>query len=288
MRRRALRECLSFLVNHDRPTKDREPTVSSIPVANKRSVLLVEDNAVNQKLAIRLLTKMGHHVDIAENGVQALRMVQQKTYDVILMDLQMPLMGGLEATQKIRELETALGRHTPILAMTAHAAEQDEQRCREVGMDGYLTKPVQTGLLRNEIERLTMRNQSKMAMVPSKNSPANQPDWNVDELLRRLDNDEAFLRELLIVFREDSQAHLQEAKGALASSNLASLEKAAHKLKGMLRNLLMNRAAQLAGNVEVATRQNDSNQLSELLTQLEAALEKLRPQVDAHLQAVKA
>jgi len=286
IRRIALRECLSFLLYRNSPPE--EAGAPPVSLSNRRNILLVEDNAVNQKLAVRLLANMGHHVDIAEHGVQALQILQQKTYDVILMDLQMPLMGGLEATLEIRKRETASGRHTPILAMTAHAAGQDQQRCHEAGMDGYLTKPIQTELLRREIERVTMRNQSEMPIPPTPNSAANLPDWNVGELLSRLDNDEAFLRELLIVFRQDSRASLQDAKNALACSNLSALEKAAHKLKGMLRNLLMNGVAQIAGDVELAARQNNSQQLPELLAQLETALEELRPQVDAHLPEVKA
>ena len=86
---------------------------------------LAEDNAVNQKLAIGLLQRMGHRVDLAVNGLEVLRMFREKRYDVILMDLQMPAMGGLQATGKIREIEGATGTHTPILAMTAHAAAED-------------------------------------------------------------------------------------------------------------------------------------------------------------------
>ena len=104
----------------------------------KRGILLVEDNTVNQKLAVHLLRKMGHCVVLAMNGAKACEAVKQDQFDLVLMDLQMPVIGGLEATQIIRQYEAELGRRTPIVAMTAHAAERDKRRCLEAGMDGYL------------------------------------------------------------------------------------------------------------------------------------------------------
>lgn len=123
-------------------------------------ILLVEDNAVNQKLAVRLLEKMGHQVALASNGAEACEALCAATYDIVLMDLQMPVMGGLEATCKIREREQHSGRHVPILAMTAHSAAQDEKRCLEAGMDGYLTKPIRREVLRKEIDRAVTQNGS--------------------------------------------------------------------------------------------------------------------------------
>ncbi len=104
-------------------------------------ILLVEDNPVNQKLAIALLKKEDYLVDLAENGLEAVRMVQNNTYNIVLMDIQMPEMDGFEATQKIREVETG-DNHIPIIAMTAHAMEGDKKRCLEAGMDDYLSKPL--------------------------------------------------------------------------------------------------------------------------------------------------
>jgi HPt (histidine-containing phosphotransfer) domain-containing protein len=139
-----------------------------------------------------------------------------------------------------------------------------------------------------ESKRVAMREQSEMHVGAMQRGDVSQPAWNVGELLERLDGDETFLCELLTIFRQDSQALLLEAKNALLHSNLTALEKAAHQLKGMLRNLLMNRAADVASSVEGAARQNDSRDLPEFLAQLENALEELRPQVDAHLAEVKA
>jgi CheY-like chemotaxis protein len=105
---------------------------------------LVEDNAINQLVARRLLEKCGHTVAVAANGRRALEALEMESYDLILMDVQMPEMNGWETTQAIREKEKTTGGHIPIVAMTAHAMRGDEQRCLEAGMDAYLTKPIRT------------------------------------------------------------------------------------------------------------------------------------------------
>jgi len=110
-------------------------------------ILLTEDNVVNQRVALRILEKAGHVVAVAENGISALRMLGEQTFDLILMDVQMPEMGGFEATALIRQKEESTGRHIPIIAMTAHAMAGDRERCLDAGMDDYLAKPVAAAAL---------------------------------------------------------------------------------------------------------------------------------------------
>src|SRR5262249_45383831 len=105
-------------------------------------VLLAEDNAVNQRLAVRLLEKCGHTVTVVQDGTEALAALRRQTFDVVLMDIQMPHMDGLETTQAIRAREQDTGTHIPIVAMTAHAMQGDRERCLAAGMDGYVTKPL--------------------------------------------------------------------------------------------------------------------------------------------------
>src|SRR5687767_5792203 len=105
-------------------------------------ILLVEDNPINQKVAIRLLEREGHLVTLAVNGRKALELVESRSFDLILMDVQMPEMDGLEATMAIRNRERGTDRHIPIVAVTAYALVGDRERCLEAGMDGYVTKPV--------------------------------------------------------------------------------------------------------------------------------------------------
>ena len=118
-------------------------TTSSLPSEQKSErILLAEDNKVNQRLAIRLLEKLGYHTSLAENGQEALDLLQKETFDLILMDVQMPILNGLDATTQIRLKEQDSGQHIPIIALTAHALKEDRQRCLDAGMDNYLAKPI--------------------------------------------------------------------------------------------------------------------------------------------------
>jgi CheY-like chemotaxis protein len=120
---------------------------------NRLRVLLVEDNAVNQTLALRLLEKRGYIVSTAGDGRKALTALEKETFDVVLMDVQMPEMDGFQATAAIRESERSTGRHVPIIAMTAHSLKGDEERCLSAGMDAYISKPIRTNELFGTIER---------------------------------------------------------------------------------------------------------------------------------------
>jgi len=117
------------------------------------NILLAEDNPVNQKLAIRLLERLGYKVTLAENGLQAVSCYDRNSFDVILMDVQMPQMDGFEATRIIRQKERKLERRTPIIAMTAHALQGDIEQCLEAGSDDYLRKPIRAEQLKLVIEK---------------------------------------------------------------------------------------------------------------------------------------
>ena len=123
-------------------------------------VLLAEDNAVNQKLAVRLLEKRGHRVTVAENGREALEALARASFDVVFMDVQMPEMDGMEATAAIREKERGTGRRQRIIALTAHAMKGDREKCLAGGMDGYLTKPIRTQQLDEILEEHILRHGS--------------------------------------------------------------------------------------------------------------------------------
>lgn len=123
----------------------------------KYNILLAEDNPVNQKVAVHLLQKKGHRVTVAENGRQALEILEKEKFDLVLMDVQMPEMDGFEATRKIREREKVGGQHLPIVAMTAHAMKGDREKCLEAGMDDYLAKPLYPEELYRVVERAVAR-----------------------------------------------------------------------------------------------------------------------------------
>jgi CheY-like chemotaxis protein len=132
------------------------------------SILLAEDNVVNQRLTVRLLERQGHQVTVAGNGKQALEALDREKFDLILMDVQMPELDGLAATRIVRERERANGTRTPILAMTAYAMVGDREKCMQAGMDAYVSKPIHAGALESAISALTERAEEG----PVENRPA--------------------------------------------------------------------------------------------------------------------
>jgi CheY-like chemotaxis protein len=150
-------DAITKVLQPDGPTPTAPPHRSRRaiePASLPLRILLAEDNPVNQVLARRLLEKRGHAVVLAATGREALDELRQTTFDLVLMDVQMPEMDGFEATAAIRRLETGTGRHVPIVAMTAHAMKGDRERCLEAGMDDYVSKPMQTHELFFVIEKL--------------------------------------------------------------------------------------------------------------------------------------
>jgi osomolarity two-component system sensor histidine kinase NIK1 len=160
-----------FNTNEVQQPKRGDQNDNNVAIEKRHNVhvLLAEDNVINQKVAIRLLeTKFGYRVTLAQNGVEAVKAAKERQFDLILMDVQMPEMGGFEATQQIREFEKSLDRHTPIIALTAHAIQGYREKCLEGGMDGYVSKPINVDALRKVFE--------EFIRVPVSNQPATGKD----------------------------------------------------------------------------------------------------------------
>ena len=138
----------------DEPSDQKSSTVSDDSASRGLRLLLAEDNEVNQKFAVRALARAGHAVSVANNGQEAVQLWSENAFDAVLMDIQMPVMDGYDATGEIRLRETSSGRHTPIIAMTAHAMKGDKEKCLEAGMDGYVTKPIKSKVMLAEIDRV--------------------------------------------------------------------------------------------------------------------------------------
>ncbi len=139
---------------------DQQPEMSEgIPSLPSLNILLVEDSLVNQKLAVALLTKHGHHVTVASNGREALEQLEAQPFDVVLMDIEMPEMDGLEATAVLRLKESSAGGHVPVVAMTAHALKGDRERFLAAGMDEYVSKPIHAGILFQTIQKVLLQNE---------------------------------------------------------------------------------------------------------------------------------
>jgi CheY-like chemotaxis protein/HPt (histidine-containing phosphotransfer) domain-containing protein len=214
-------------------------------VQTPRRLLLVEDNVVNQRVASGLLTRRGHHVTVAENGAVALDRLERERFDAVLMDVQMPVMGGLEATAAIRTRELGTGRHVRIVAMTAHAMKGDRERCLESGMDGYLTKPLQPERLFAAVEQ---PDTGLDALATEAVAPATI--FNQRILLERLSGDRTLLADVVQVFLEDCPVRLAAIETAVAARDPEALNAATHALKGAAASLAADRLAAAAGVLE--------------------------------------
>jgi two-component system, sensor histidine kinase and response regulator len=195
-------------------------------------ILLVEDNVINQKLAMKLLRKRGHTMAIANNGREAIDALQRKRYDLVLMDLQMPVMGGLEACTRIRGGEAGDPR-VPIIAMTAHTLPRDRAQCREAGMDGFITKPVRVEQLVAEIERVI--NAESPPPEPPSLELASQPTERLHDTaatLERLGGDAELLAEVTQLYIASAPGHLTTLSSALECAEAERVYREAHALKG--------------------------------------------------------
>ena len=216
-------------------------------------VLLAEDNPVNQRVARTILEKAGHEVTVAHNGREALARTQAERFDVILMDVQMPEMDGLEATKAIRGLETGRGGRVPIVGVTAHAMKGDRERCLGAGMDGYLPKPIRPAALFAAIEAAVGQSPSP----PPVEAAANEMVLDEASLLALVGGDSALIRELTALFLQDGPERMAEMASALDAGDRTALERAAHTLKGSAGSLCGHPAARAALYLEDLAKSGD-------------------------------
>ncbi len=232
-------------------------------------ILLAEDSLVNQKLAVRLLEGQGHKVLVAHNGNEALAAWQTRSFDLVLMDVQMPEMDGLEATRMIRAREKKSGGHVPIMAMTAHAMQGDRERCLAAGMDEYIAKPIRAQQLFDKIATLLGDLPAECAPRPDE-SPAGTEviDWN--HALSGVNGDEALLRDVTEAFLEEAPQLLGEIHRAIDQADPAVLHRAAHTMKGSLRFFGVHVAYEHAFRLETMGRRGEFEDAAETLAILEA------------------
>jgi CheY-like chemotaxis protein len=241
--RELLRSITAALTREQTPTADVPLAMQAVSLPSRRlNVLLAEDNAVNQRLAVSLLKRRGHRVVTATNGLEALAAIEQTAFDVVLMDLQMPGMGGLEATAAIRAREEERGGHLRIVAMTAHALKGDRERCFAAGMDDYLSKPINAATLYETLERdphVAASGAEAPAAVPPAPDHAAEPNHAVDVpgLMNRLQGDAALFAEVTRIFVEDCPARLVALREAIDARDAERIHVAAHTLKGVAGNL---------------------------------------------------
>ena len=227
-------------------------------------ILLAEDNVVNQKLAIRILEKHGHTVVLAGNGREAIAALDRESFDLVLMDVQMPEMDGLEATAAIREKEKNTGAHIPIIAMTAHAMKGDRERCLDAGMDGYVPKPIEVAKLYETIESIA-------------STTLHDDVIDMDEVIERVAGDVELLSEMVELFLDDCPRLLSQIRESIVHRDSEILERSAHTLKGSVGNFSAAPAFEAAYRLEKMGRDGDIAHAEEAYTALEGELKRLQP-----------
>ena len=250
------------------------------------SILLVEDNPINQKMVQVMLSRMGHHVDLANNGLEAVSAIREHRYDLIFMDVQMPEMDGFEATVQIRLLE-GQEYHTPIVAMTAHTMAGDAQRCFDAGMDDYLSKPLEREKISTMVEKWALFKQPQPgATIASKHkterktpgtkdlSPTGQDELlDVDRALPRFGNDRNFFVNLLSDFASSLPEEAANMHAALENQQFDRFSFLAHKLKGVAANFNANKLTTLAKQLDESGKAEDLEESQQLLTELDQVVE---------------
>lgn len=248
-------------------------------------ILLAEDNPVNQRLAVRLLEKQGHAVTVANNGQEALVALEREAFDMVLMDVEMPVMDGFTTTAEIRKREQETGRHIPIVAMTAHAMKGDRERCLAAGMDEYVPKPLRVEQLIAVIERLTSEGKETTATAEAEPRVGVAPAFRKDVALEHVGGDEDLLREIASMFLEESQGLLEQVQQAIAEGDAGLLRRAGHTLKGLARNFGAEEAAQAALEVEQIGSEGRMGEAQAASARLQDAVGRLRQALREFLAA---
>ncbi|NOT57439.1 MAG: response regulator [Deltaproteobacteria bacterium] len=263
-------------------------------------LLLAEDNLVNQKLAVRILNKLGYEVDVVSSGREALAALARTPYPLVLMDCQMPEMDGFETTARIREQQAGTGGRATIVALTAHAIKGDRERCLAAGMDDYLAKPIDRREMVAVLEKWLGKPATPVAdlaslavangdgLTASVPVAAVLPPFDMQAALERAGGDRELLAELADLFLQDYEAYLSQIHTALATADNKLMAMAAHTLKGSAGNFAATPTCEAAAALEDAGRNGDLSHATEAVGRLETALQQLVPALQQLRQQVAA
>jgi signal transduction histidine kinase/DNA-binding response OmpR family regulator/HPt (histidine-containing phosphotransfer) domain-containing protein len=257
-------------------------------------ILLAEDSPVGQRLAMELLSRLGHAVTLVENGKDAVRAYETQDpdapFDLILMDVQMPEMDGLEATRLIRKLEVGTDEHVPIVAMTAHAMKGDRERCLAAGMDDYISKPIRAKELERAVERHGGPGEVAARLAPeSETQPtrarasAEAPVVNWALALERIAGHHDLLIDMARDCLEDCPRRVEEIDGALVRNDASTLRRSAHTLKGSAQAMAADRVAAVAKSVESAARESSFGEAAALMPRLRAEVEHMMAELSNYV-----
>ncbi len=249
-------------------------------------VLLAEDNEINQKVACAILAKMGISAEIATNGFEAVKKLEKNRYDLVLMDIQMPVMDGFEATKLIRDRNSKVLDHDArIIAMTAHALKGDRERCLEAGMDDYVSKPVKPKDLADAIERQLQGKSGFKETPPApashepENKDLNRTIFDLEVIMERVFGDKEFLKELIEIFLNDTPLHIREIRTAYKAKDLAEVQRVAHTIKGSSGNFAALSLQKTALSLEQTCKAGDYRKIGLLIDTIELEFEILKKEL---------
>jgi PAS domain S-box-containing protein len=263
-------------------------------------VLLAEDTPANQKVVRAMLEKRGHQTIIADNGREAIEYVRQDEFDVILMDVQMPIMDGLQATAVIREMSDPAKADVPIIAMTAHARREDRHRCQQAGMDAYISKPLDVNRLISLVESTSRQKTNSNAALwnsdpsmdifvpdaPENSAPEPmRPDPSVldkQSALVRLGGNEQLFASMARFFLDDSPGLLAQIQSGLQARNAELVTRAAHSLKGLAANFDARATSEAAQRIESLSRSGNLAKASRALPQLIEHVQRLQAELQPY------
>jgi two-component system, sensor histidine kinase and response regulator len=276
-----LLDAIMMAMEEGRVAESRVITMHTVQEARMRfNILLAEDTEVNQKLAMAILQGRGHNVTLAVNGREAVDRWKDEEFDLVLMDVQMPGMDGFEATRAIREREKETGRHTPIVAMTAHSMQGYKERCIEAGMDDYVSKPIRSKELFEVMEKVARKSStvSRVEAVEQEIRPYIDGNdvFDAASTMSTLDGNKELFRDISEIFFENTPQYLNKIRDAIAEKDAFKLERAAHALKGTVANFGARRSFDAAFRLEKMGRGKEIGEAEEALNQLEKELGLLK------------
>lgn len=272
-----------FELDFERSSADEVQTATELKTSPARTirslkVLLAEDSPTNQTLAIAILAKSGHQTTVANNGLEAVELIGTDNFDVVLMDVQMPEMDGIAASQAIRTSEASTGRaRTPIIALTAHVMEEDRRRCEEAGMDGYLSKPLRPAELHHEFARLlggaTDEPTTESPAAGSESTPASEDSLlNWEHARKSTLNDDELLNDVVGAVLEELPGLVSCLETALTKSAHTEVYRMAHTIKGALRTFGAVSPMAQCEKIESLARSEDLTGSEEILNTLRQAV----------------
>lgn len=255
------------------------PTTITIDKSSVR-VLLAEDGLANQKLMVGLLERMGFSVHIANNGREAVELYTSEPFDLVLMDVQMPEVDGLEASALIRQQESRTGKPAvPIIAITAHASQADRQKCLDAGMDDFLSKPLRKHELLTTIKKYCDVNLPN----PENQSESSDSEWSLSAALEAVDGDKDLLIIVINAFLGECDDLLAQMNNAIESNELPILRRAAHTIKGATRIFDSKNVFELARKIELAAADNQQTDYASLGLQLQKQLDQLKAELKLYV-----